>query len=93
MTDLTQDYKDGKLKKGLYYVQFPGGEVEICGIYELCCFRLSVYGDKIKVLAEVPDYDLWQNMCNTADMEHKANYKLLEDVERLEKENKRVRGG
>lgn len=29
MTDLTQDWKDGKLEEGLYYVQFHNG-VRIC---------------------------------------------------------------
>lgn len=91
MTDLTQDWKDGKLPKGLCYVQFHNGEVKICDFYELCVFRLSSYRDKIKILAEVPDYTAWQNMWNTADMEHKANNKLLEDVERLEKENKELK--
>lgn len=91
MTDLTQDWKDGKLLKGLYYVQFHNGEVKICGFYELCVFRFSVDTNEIKILAEVPDYIAWQNMWNTADMEHKANNKLLEDVERLEKENKELK--
>ena len=80
MTDLTQDWKDGKLLKGLYYVQFHNGEVKICGFYELCVFRFSVDTNEIKILAEVPDYTAWQNM-----------NKLLEDVERLEKENRELK--
>lgn len=86
MTDLTQDWKDGKLSAGWYYVKFPDTEVEICGIYKLCAFRLSSYSDKIKILAEVPDYTTWQNVLKTAEMEHKANNRLLEDVERLERQ-------
>ncbi len=91
MTDLTQDWKDGKLSAGWYYVKFPDTEVEICGIYKLCVFRLSSYSDKIKILAEVPDYTTWQNVLKTAEVEHKANNRLLEDVERLEKENKELK--
>ena len=83
MTDLTKDWKDGKLEEGLYYVQFHNG-VKICNFYELCILRFSATGDKIKILDEVPDYTAWQNLLNTADMEHKANNKLLENVERLE---------
>ena len=84
MTDLMQDWKDGKLEEGrLYYVQFYNG-VRICNFYELCILRFSSTGDKIKILDEVPDYTAWQNLWNTADMEHKANNKLLENVERLE---------
>lgn len=44
----------------------------------------SLNDEVAEVLAEVPDYTAWQNLWNTADMEHKANNKLLEDVERLE---------
>lgn len=83
MSNLTQDWKDGKLEKGKYYVQFPNGKVEICGIYELCCFRLSADGDKIKVLAEVPNYTSWQNMKNVAASEHQINKLLIRDREKL----------
>lgn len=85
MTDLTQDWKDGKLPDGWYYVKFPDTEIKICSAYELFRYILTIDFDKVKILAEVPDYTAWQNMWNTADMEHKANNKLLEDVERLEK--------
>lgn len=91
MTDLTQDWKDGKLKEGFYYVGFCNGAIKICTFYELCIFRFSTDSDKVLILDEVPDYNLWLNLCNTADMEHKANNKLLEDVERLEKENKELK--
>lgn len=86
MTDLTQDWKNGKLPDGWYYVQFPGGEIKIYSFYDLCYFRLTFYSDKIKILAEVPDYTTWQNVLKTAEMEHKANNRLLEDVERLERQ-------
>lgn len=91
MTDLTKDWKDGKLSAGWYYVKFPDTEVEICGFYKLSVFRLCADTNEIKILSEVPDYTAWQNLWNTADMEHKANNKLLEDVERLEKENKELK--
>lgn len=91
MTDLTKDWKDGKLSAGWYYVKFPDTEVEICGFYKLSVFRLCADTNEIKILAKVPDYTAWQNLWNTADMEHKANNKLLEDVERLEKENKELK--
>lgn len=91
MNDLTQDWKDGKLKEGFYYVGFCNGAIKICTFYELCIFRFSTDSDKVLILDEVPDYNLWLNLCNTADMEHKANNKLLEDVERLEKENKELK--
>lgn len=86
MTDLTQDWKDGKLSAGWYYVKFPNTEIKICSAYELFRYILTIDFDKIKILAEVPDYTAWQNMWHTADMEHKANNKLLEDVERLERQ-------
>lgn len=95
MTDLTQDWQDGKLKTGMYYVGYKDGRYgranliltpDFYGFFNNCSLNDKV----VKVLAEVPDYIAWQNMWNTADMEHKANTKLLEDVERLEKENKEL---
>ena len=88
---LTEQWKKGELSAGWYYVKFPDTEVEICGFYKLSVFRLCADTNEIKILAEVPDYTAWQNLWNTADMEHKANNKLLEDVERLEKENKELK--
>lgn len=82
MSNLTQDWKDGKLLKGLYYVQFHNGEVKICGFYELCVFRFSVDTNEIKILAEVPDYTSWQNMKNVAAGEHQINKLLIRDREK-----------
>ena len=67
MTDLTKDWKDGKLSAGWYYVKFPDTEVEICGFYKLSVFRLCADTNEIKILAEVPDYTAWQNLWNTAE--------------------------
>ena len=83
MSNLTQKWKEGKLEKGKYYVQFPNGKVEICGIYELCCFRLSADGDKIKVLAEVPNYLVWQYMCNLSATEHHINNFYFSQIYKL----------
>lgn len=83
MTDLTQDWKDGKLPKGLCYVQFHNGEVKICGFYELCVFKFSVDTNEIKILAEVPDYTAWQNMRNTAERLEKENRELKEKLEEI----------
>lgn len=83
MSNLTQDWKDGKLLKGLYYVQFHNGEVKIYGFYELCVFRFSVDTNEIKILAKVPDYTSWQNMKNVAAGEHQINKLLIRDREKL----------
>ena len=83
MTDLTQDWKDGKLSAGWYYVKFSDTEVEIWGIYKLSAFRLSSYTNEIKILAEVPDYTSWQNMKNIAASEHQINKLLIRDREKL----------
>lgn len=96
MTDLTQDWKDGKLGAGMYYVRYKDGRYgranliltpDFYGFFNNC----SLNDEVVKVLDEVPDYNLWMNLLYTADMEHKANNKLLEDVERLKKENKELK--
>lgn len=98
--DLTQDWKDGKgifhhQNSGYVYVKDVLGNEVIESINSLYQTPFSLRESKIlkgyKILAEVPDYTAWQNLWNTADMEHKANNKLLEDVERLEKENKELK--
>ena len=88
MTDLTQDWKDEKLPDGWYYVKEITGDIQIDYFAD---FFDNFQSTIVEVLAEVPDYTTWQNMYNTADMEHKANNKLLEDVERLEKEIKELK--
>lgn len=87
---LTEQWKQGKLPEGLYWVK--GSRTK--GIYAYTAEYLNntyrpINGES--VIAKVPDYAYWQNLWNTADMEHKANNKLLEDVERLEKENKELK--
>lgn len=100
MTDLTQDWKDGKgifhhQNSGYVYVKDTLGNEVIESITSLYQTPFSLRKSKIskgyKILVEVPDYNLWLNLWNTADMEHKANNRLLEDVERLEKENKELK--
>lgn len=83
MSNLTQDWKDGKLPAGWYYAKFPVTEVEICGFYKLSVFRLCADTNEIKILAEVPDYTAWQNMKNVAAGEHQINKLLIRDREKL----------
>ena len=87
---LTEQWEKGKLSAGWYWVKGIKAE----GIYAYTAEYLNntyrpINGES--VLEKVPDYAHWQNLWNTADMEHKANNKLLEDVERLEKENKELK--
>lgn len=78
MTDLTQDWKDGKLTEGLYYIQFPRGNVIRYRLSEATRFS----SDNIKILAEVPDYTAWQNMWNTAERLEKENKELKEKIKK-----------
>lgn len=100
MTDLTQDWKDGKgifhhQNSGYVYIKDTLGNEVVESIASLYQTPFSLRKSKIskgyKILEEVPDYTAWQNLWSTADMEHKANNKLIEDVERLEKENKELK--
>lgn len=98
--DLTQDWRDGKgifhhRNSGYVYVKDTLENEVIESLAALYQAPFSLRESKIskgyKILAEVPDYNLWQNMCNINNMEHEANNKLREDVERLEKENKELK--
>lgn len=86
---LTAQWKKGELPAGRYWVKYRSGRIDDWDL--LGGKTIETKPEIVEVLAEVPDYNLWQNLWNTADMEHKANNKLLEDVERLKKENKELK--
>lgn len=86
MTDLTQDWKDGKLSAGWYYVKYEKSDK----IFISECFGgdfPSFYPTDIvkEILAEVPDYTAWQNMWNTAERLEKENKELKKQVNHLSK--------
>lgn len=58
---LTEQWRSGNLKKSFYYLKFPDTETaEIYNLYDMEKFRYVQDSEKIKVLAEVPNYDEWQ---------------------------------
>lgn len=94
MTDLTQDWKDGKgifhhQNSGYVYVKDTLGNEVIESITSLYQTPFSLRESKIskgyKVLAEVPDYTAWQNMWNTAERLEKENKELKKQVNHLSK--------
>lgn len=61
MTTLTEQLKQGKLPDNHhYYFQMPNGKYEVGNTFFLELLHWCKGGDKIKVLEEVPSYEVWQ---------------------------------
>lgn len=54
---LTEQWKDGELHFGFYYVKFPNEEPQIYSSEYLKSFTVVKDAEKIKVLAPVPTYE------------------------------------
>ena len=89
MTDLTEQWKKGKLPSGWYWVDYYSvdGAVMLEYIPQYNGFGYDEKNLVQAVLAEVPDYIEWQNMVNCACEEHKANTELLEENAQLKERN------
>lgn len=60
---LTEQWREGKLKKSFYYLKFPDTETaEIYNLYDMEKFRYVQDSEKIDVLDEVPSYDEYQSL-------------------------------
>lgn len=81
--ELTEKLKQGNLKDGYYYAKMPTGCVDVVSLYNLRQLRLAKDGDKIEVLDIVPDYYQFQNICKSLSEEHRGNYNLMEENEKL----------
>lgn len=72
MTDLTQDWKDGKLEEGNYYIKLNTREVvvdyykwnEDFDDYSRYMFDYHNDNDIVKVICKVPNYNLLQTIWN-----------------------------
>lgn len=85
MTDLTEQWKKGKLPEGWYWVDYYSVDEAVMLEY---IPQHNGFGYEEKelvqaVLAEVPDYIEWRNMVNCACEEHEANKRLLEQNAQL----------
>lgn len=81
--ELTEKLKQGNLKDGYYYAKMPTGCVDVVSLYNLRQLRLVKDGDKIEVLDEVPDFCQYRNICGCLFEEHRGNYNLLEENDKL----------
>lgn len=92
MTDLTEQWRKGKLPIGYYYVRTMfGTKIRRCIVKGERRTVIEDF-DTEQVLAEVPDYIEWQNMVKCACEEHRANTELLEENAQLKELLKEIRG-
>ena len=88
MTDLTEQWKKGKLPEGWYWVDYYSvdGAVMLEYIPQHNGFGYEEKELVQAVLAEVPDYVEWRNMVNCACEEHEANKRLIEENAQLKEQ-------
>jgi hypothetical protein len=84
MTDLTEQWKKGKLPYAEYYIKLAGGEYtnDVWDVGGWQSFNKK--GDVVvEVLAPVPSYDELQNMNKAVNECMSANIKLVEQNDKL----------
>ena len=70
MTDLTEQWKKGELKKNNYWVKYKNGKIDTWELSE--GITIESKPEIIEVLAPVPSYQEWQETLRTLDAARKA---------------------
>lgn len=85
MTNLTEQWKQGKLPSGEYYVKDELGLTDTYKYYEGLGFS---DGFPQEVLAEVPSYDEWKSITDKYIMFIEANQRLRREIEEEKAKNR-----
>ena len=64
------------LRKKHYYMKLPNGDISIQNDYSLGVYRWCKDGDKIEVLGDVPEYEVWKSTNENMDSVLKTNRAL-----------------
>ena len=70
MTDLTEKWKKGELKKNKYWVKYKNGKIDTWELSE--GITIESKPEIIEVLAPVPSYQEWQETLRALDAARKA---------------------
>ena len=62
MTDLTEQWKKGEIKKNKYWVKYKNGKIDTWELSE--GITIESKPEIIEVLAPVPSYEEWQKVLN-----------------------------
>ena len=92
MTNLTQDWKDGKLESGFYYVYLKHLRLfDIATSSTLLGILERGNENCLEVLAPVPSYEEWQEYVKANDSMFSVVKMLNKDNYQLEKENNKLK--
>ena len=78
MTNLTEQNLSKKNGKTFFYIKLPNGEVIQGDEFALGLYRMCNEGDKVKMLEQVPDYELWKAVNEQWKVLLEENAKLKE---------------
>ena len=87
MTDLTEKWKKGELKKNKYWVKYKNGKIDTWELSE--GITIESKPEIIEVLAPVPSYEEWQKVLNidfnneVLRLENQQLKKLLKECQHM----------
>lgn len=84
--ELTEQWRNGTLEDGFYYVKFPEEGVEMVNTYMLKQLALVSDADKIEVLAPVPTYNEYLESESHCAVYSEVNQWNKEKIDELEKQ-------
>lgn len=88
---LTEQWKNGELESGWYYVKGADGLIGMMSDYALYRVNLEHPDNEITLLAKMPSYEEWQKLIDTNDTIFRQIKDINSENYELEKENKQLR--
>lgn len=89
MTDLTEQWKNGELKKNKYWVKYKNGKIDSWELSE--GITIESKPEIIEVLAPVPSYEEWQRVLHYAGKYEYEYTSCVMDYENLKQENQQLK--
>ena len=91
MTNLTEQWKKGKLPEGDYYIKRRNGYLPYDNIDSRGVWRNSIDEDIVEVLAPVPSYEEWKRFIDANDGLFEAVKLLTIERDMTQEENQKLK--
>lgn len=87
---LTEQWRDGELHFGFYYVKFPNEEPQTYSSEYLKSFNVVKEAGRIDILAPVPSYDEYKKLAQKIHILNEANMKLKNELGQFAEDSKTI---